>query len=137
MKPLALVALFALAGPAAAEAPRTFGKPLAARVPVALADVLAKPENGRLVRLEGTIEKVCQHEGCWLTLKQEERSVHVTFEGYGFVVPKDVQGRPVALDGKVIVKDPTPEEVAHLQAEGGGAPAAARVSIEATGVEVR
>jgi uncharacterized protein DUF4920 len=130
-------AVAALATAAAADAPRTFGKPLAGLKAVPLADVLAKPENGRTVRLEGTIERVCENKGCWLEFKQEANSVHVTFENYGFFVPKDSIGKPVVLEGKVIVKDPDADRVAHVQSEGAGAAAAAKVSIEATGVEIR
>jgi hypothetical protein len=36
-----------------------------------------------------------------------------------------------------VVKQPKPDEVAHLQGEGAGQAAAADVSIEATGVELR
>jgi hypothetical protein len=130
-------AVAALAATAGADAPRAFGKPLAGLQAVPLADVLAKPENGRVVRLEGTIERVCQNKGCWLEFKQEARSVHVTFENYGFFVPKDSIGKPVVLEGKVIVKDPDTDRVAHVQSEGAGDAAAAKVSIEATGVEIR
>ena len=129
--------LAVLATAAAADAPRTFGKPLAGLPAVPLADVLAKPENGRTVRLEGTIERVCENKGCWLEFKQEAKSVHVTFENYGFFVPKDSIGKPVVLEGKVIVKTPDADRVAHVQSEGAGAAAAAKVSIEATGVEIR
>jgi hypothetical protein len=130
-------AVAALATAAGADAPRAFGKPLAGLQAVPLADVLAQPENGRVVRLEGTIERVCQNKGCWLEFKQEARSVHVTFENYGFFVPKDSIGKPVVLEGKVIVKDPDTDRVAHVQSEGAGDAAAAKVSIEATGVEIR
>jgi hypothetical protein len=126
-----------LAAAVHADSPRSFGKPLQGLAPVSLQDVLAKPEAGRLVRLEGTIDKVCQNKGCWLELKQQASSVHVTFENYGFFVPKDSMGKPVVLEGKVIVKQPTPEDVAHLKAEGAGETVAAKVSIEATGVEIR
>ena len=128
---------FMAAAFASAEAPRTFGKPLQGLKPVALKEVLAKPENGQVVRVEGTIDKVCQRKGCWLELKQEASSVHVTFEDYGFFVPKDSMGKPVVLEGKVIVKQPTPEDVAHLKSEGGGEAVGSKVSIEATGVEIR
>ena len=130
-------AVAALATAAAADAPKTFGKPLAGLQAVPLADVLAKPENGRTVRLEGTIERVCENKGCWLELKQEASSVHVTFENYGFFVPKDSMGKPVVLEGRVVVKQPTPEDVAHLKAEGGSEAVTSQVSIEATGVEIR
>jgi len=78
--------LIATAG--SGETPRAFGKPLQGLKPVLLQDVLAKPEAGRVVRLEGTIEKVCQNKGCWLELKQRTMAVHVTFENYGFFIPK-------------------------------------------------
>ena len=132
----AAVLLCAAAAPTAAAADAaTFGKPLRGLPVSSLADVLARPEAGKQVRLEGTIDRVCRNKGCWLELKQGERSVHVTFEGYSFFVPKDSAGQHVALEGKVIVKDVPADEAAHKKAEGAER-AAARVTIEATGVEI-
>jgi hypothetical protein len=59
----------------------------------------------------------------------------VTFEGYSFFVPRDSAGRPVVLEGKVVLKKPAADEATHKKAEGAER-AAARVSIEATGVEI-
>jgi hypothetical protein len=133
---VSLTCLLSVAALARAEA-RTYGKPLRGLAPTNLADVLAKPEAGRVVRLEGTIDKVCRNKGCWLELKQGASSVHVTFEGYSFFVPKDAAGQPVVLEGRVLVKEPARSDVAHKQAEGAGVAAGARVSIEASGVEIR
>jgi hypothetical protein len=116
---------------------RRYGKPLQGLPATTLEAVLDKPEAGKAVRLEGTVASVCKNKGCWLSLKQGSRSVHVTFEGYSFFVPKDSAGQPVVLEGKVVVKPPKDEDVAHLQGEGAGEAAASRVSIEATGVELR
>jgi len=116
---------------------KSFGKPLEGLPPANLSEILAKPEAGKLVRLQGTIEKVCQNKGCWLTLKQGPQAVHVTFEGYSFFVPKDASGLAVVLEGKVKVKQPDAGEVAHLKGEGAGESAGARVSVEARGVEIR
>ncbi len=127
--------LLVLALPAAAEAQR-FGKPLAGGAPDDLAAVLKVPIDGQAVRLEGRIEAVCRNKGCWLELKQASASVHVTFEGYSFFVPKDSAGREVVLEGRVMLAKPKPDDLAHLEAEG-AAQAAAGVSIEATGVEIR
>jgi hypothetical protein len=126
-------------GPAAvvpAADARNFGKPLTGIAPTTLEQVLAAPEAGKTVRLEGTIEAVCKNKGCWLELKQGPRSVHVTFEGYSFFVPKDSMGKPCVLEGKVLVKEPSPDEVEHKASEG-ATRAAQKVSIEATGVEIR
>src|SRR5574339_94666 len=100
MKRTLVLAVAALATSFAGAA-QPFAKPLQGLMPVALKDVLAKPEAGQRVRLEGTIDKVCQNKGCWLELKQEASSVHVTFEDYGFFVPKDSMGKPVVLEGRV------------------------------------
>ena len=116
---------------------QTYGKPLRGLKPTPLADVLASPEAGRPVRLEGTIAAVCRRKGCWMELRQGESAVHVTFEGYSFFLPKDAAGSDVVLEGKVIVKAPDPDDVKHLKGEGAGDAAAARISIEASGVELR
>jgi hypothetical protein len=116
---------------------RTFGKPLQGLPAAKLSDVLAAPESGKAVRLVGTIETLCQKKGCWLTLRQGEQRVHVTFEGYSFFLPRDSAARPAVLEGKVVVQQPKADHVKHLESEGAGASAASRVSIEATGVEVR
>lgn len=121
----------------ATEAARTFGKPLTGRAPMALTELLAKPQDGQPVCVEGTVAAVCQAKGCWLELKQADKAVHVTFDGYSFFVPKDSSGKAVKLEGRLQVKNPSPEEVEHLRKEGASAAAAAKVSIIATGVELR
>jgi hypothetical protein len=135
MRIAGVVLSVALALSAAAEG-RRFGKPLQGLPPSSLDEVLAEPENGRRVRLEGTIERVCEKRGCWLELKEGSRSVHVTFEGYSFFVPRDSAGRAVVLEGRVLVKQPAAGDVAHKKSEGAAA-AGSRVTIEAAGVEIR
>jgi hypothetical protein len=134
-----LVAPAALAlAPAALHAAdaQTFGKPLKGLAPTTLEAVLTAPQAGKTVRLEGTIEAVCKNKGCWLELKQGARSVHVTFEDYSFFVPKDSMGKLCVLEGKVLVKEPAPDDVDHKASEG-AKQAGHKVSVEATGVEIR
>ena len=132
-----LVTALAVAGRAGAGEVQKFGKPLQGLKPAPLADVLAKPEDGKAVRLEGKVASVCEKKGCWIELRQGESAVHVTFEGYSFFLPKDSAGSQVVLEGKVMVKEPDPDDVKHLKGEGAGDAAASRVSIEASGVELR
>jgi hypothetical protein len=129
------VALVVAAAAWAADA-RLYGKPLRGLKPTPLADVLARPEDGRAVRLEGTIAAVCRRKGCWVELRQGDSAVHVTFEDYSFFLPTDAAG-DVVLEGKVVMKRRDADEVDHLKGEGAGDAAAARVSIEASGVELR
>ena len=131
----ALIVAAAVATSVAALEAKTFGKPLKGLEPSTLESVLAKPEAGKMVALHGTIKAVCSNKGCWLTLEQGKSSVHVSFEGYSFFVPKDAAGQKVKLEGRVLVKKKSAEEVEHLESEGAKA-AAASVSIEATGVVI-
>jgi hypothetical protein len=134
---LALALALPVSAAAQAGETRTYGKPLRGVKPTPLADVLASPEDGRTVRLEGTIAAVCRRKGCWMELRQGESAVHVTFEGYSFFLPKDAAGSDAVLEGKVVVKAPDTDDVKHLKGEGAGEAAAATVSIEASGVELR
>lgn len=120
----------------AAESVTLYGKKLQGAPKARLEDILAKPDPGKVVRLSGTIERVCQNKGCWLELREGSKAVHVTFAGYSFFVPKDSTGRSVTLEGRVVVKEPKPSDVEHKQAEGAGPAAGAAVSIEATGVQI-
>ncbi|MEO8361875.1 MAG: DUF4920 domain-containing protein [Vicinamibacteria bacterium] len=129
---LSFIAL--LATQASADA-KTFGKPLTGLAPTTVAAVLAKPEAGQIVALEGTIKAVCAEKGCWLQLEQGKDNIHVSFEGYSFFVPKDSAGQKVKLEGRVLVKKRSAEEIEHLEGEGAKA-AAASASIEATGVVI-
>lgn len=135
MRSLLAFSFAAVLAAQASAAPQTFGKPLKGIAPTTLAAVLEKPEAGKSVALEGTIKAVCQDKGCWLTFEQGDKSVHVTFEGYSFFVPKDSAGQKVKLEGKVVMKQRSKEEIEHLEGEGAKG-ASAPVSIEATGVVI-
>jgi hypothetical protein len=133
-----LLAVTCLAAPAAGDpAVGRFGKPLKGLKATPLSKVLTSAKDGAIVRLEGRAETVCKNKGCWLTLRDGDARVHVTFEGYSFFVPRDSSGSKVALEGKVKVEAPDVAEVAHLKGEGAGAPAASRISVEAYGIELR
>jgi hypothetical protein len=127
-------ALCAAAAPAADT--HKFGAALAGLPPAKLESVLARPEDGQKVRLEGTVKAVCRNKGCWLELAQGDRSIHVTFKDYAFFVPKDGAGRTVVAEGIVKVEKPSPSDLAHLEEEG-AAKAGAGVSFEAYGVELK
>jgi hypothetical protein len=135
---LALTLAVMLSTPVAGDAAvARFGKPLLGLKATPLSEVLASAKDGATVRLEGKAETVCKKKGCWVTLRDGDASVHVTFEDYAFFVPLDSAGKQVALEGKVKVAKPDPADVAHLKAEGAGKEAASKVSVEAYGVELR
>lgn len=117
-------------------------RPGAVRVP--LSEALAHPEayQGKVVRLEGTVEQVCPRRGCWLLLRDGDARARVTFKDYGFFVPTDCRGKSVRLDAEVTRSTISEELAAHLESETeGGDPQAVQgpqeiVSVVATGVEI-
>ena len=89
---------------------------------VDLESVLGAPEVqlGRSVIVEGKVDKVCRMKGCWLELMPpgESRGVRVTFENYGFFVPKDSMGWTARLEGKFVHEELSKGEADHLVGEG-------------------
>ncbi len=89
---------------------------------VDLEAALAAPEEhvGRAVIVEGKVDKVCQVKGCWLELMPpgESRGVRVTFEDYGFFVPKNSMGWTARLEGKFVLEELSKRDVDHLLGEG-------------------
>ena len=113
---------------------------------VDLAGALAAPDVhfGRSVIVEGKIDKVCQTKGCWLELMppDESRGMRVTFENYGFFVPKDSMGWTARLEGEFVVEELSKGEVDHLVGEGATLArqpdgTAAQISFVARAVELR
>ena len=120
MMRVAILLLFGFSASTPAVESKGYGRPLQGCRRRASRPCSRTAQNGQPVRLEGRIEKVCQKKGCWLELKEGERSVMVSFEGYSFFVPKGSAGREVVLEGRVKLKARTAEEVKHLKAEGAG-----------------
>ena len=89
---------------------------------VDLKTALAAPEAhlDRSLIVEGKVDKVCQVKGCWLELMPsgEARGVRVTFENYGFFVPKDSMGWKARLEGQFVHEELSKREVDHLVGEG-------------------
>lgn len=131
-----------------ALAPGLFGKPLGKSPEVPLAEVLSKPErfHEKQVRVEGHVTRACSRKGCWMELAVNSSAdaprCRVTFENYGFFVPKDAAGSRARLEGRVQVTQVKPEAVQHYESEGARFPgkdsdgSAREVRLVATGVEL-
>ena len=91
----------------------------------------------RVVRTEGTIERVCQRMGCWMELRAENAEpVRVPMAGHSYFLPRDVAGRPATIEGRVMIAPLSEGRRRHLEAEGAVA-TSGTLSIEATTVVVR
>lgn len=68
----------------------------------------------------GTVDKVCQKKGCWMTLKKEDGStVRVTFKDYALFMPKDLSGKEVVLHGMAKAKTESVDMLKHLAEDEG------------------
>jgi len=132
------------AGPGALKpgAVLTRGEPLPKnQSPQPLSAVLAKPEDGKKVLVEGVVRRACSQMGCWMELAPPEGGpgVRVTFKDYGFFVPTDSAGARARVQGTIKVAQLSEAQAEHLRAEGGSMTAGAQreVRLVATGVELR
>ena len=130
-----------------AKSPETFGAPLSAGETLPLAKVLGAPDAyaGKQVRVEGVVRTACAKKGCWMELAAADGTgpgCRVTFQNYGFFVPRDSAGAKARLEGVLQVKTLAKKEVDHLEAEGAKFAkaedgTAKEFRIVATGVELR
>ncbi|MCI4668668.1 MAG: DUF4920 domain-containing protein [Bacteroidia bacterium] len=77
-------------------------------------------EKAEGVKLSGSIDKVCQAKGCWMTLKGDDgKEMRVTFKDYGFFVPKDASGKTAIVEGNMKVDTTSVEDLIHYAIDGG------------------
>jgi hypothetical protein len=73
------------------------------------------------VKLTGEIEKTCKMKGCWMTVKTSDNTtMRVTFENYGFFVPKEgMEGKTAIVQGEVKKIVNTVETLRHYAQDEG------------------
>ena len=73
------------------------------------------------VKLTGEIEKTCKMKGCWMTVKTSDNTtMRVTFENYGFFVPKEgMEGKTAIVQGEVKKTLNTVETLRHFAQDEG------------------
>lgn len=106
------------------QATGLFGRPLGKSPKVPLAEILTSPEkfHKQQVRVDGHVTRACSRKGCWMELAVDASEgaprCRVTFENYGFFVPKDSAGSHARLEGTVEVTQVKPDAVRHYESEG-------------------
>lgn len=94
-----------------------FGAPIEAKsAAVTLAELAATPEKfkGQSFVAEGTVGSVCQHRGCWMTLKDEKGEAFIRMAGHSFLIPKDAAGKKARV---LATLDASDEEAAPAAGE--------------------
>jgi hypothetical protein len=122
------------------------GAPIGDSPVVAVGDVLADFDRfeSQTVIVEGEVGDVCQMKGCWMALAPEgvATKIRVTFQNYGFFVPKDARGCSARMEGTFQKSVLSKDEADHLEGEGATLErnpdgTANELSFVASGVELR
>jgi len=85
-----------------------FGKAITINsAPMKLSEAVAKIQENKNkeILVKGKIVDVCQQKGCWMKIKDGNTLVRITFENYGFFVPKNSKNKEALLQGKLIEKE--------------------------------
>lgn len=95
------------------------GEPLSAGAPKSVSQLLTKASslNGQKVKVEGTVESVCQPKGCWFVLQGAKASekIRITSKGYLFFVPNTIAKRKATVEGVFKVSELTVEKARHYE----------------------
>ncbi len=72
------------------------------------------------IKIKGTVTSVCQKEGCWLLVDiGGEKMMRVRFKDHAFVVPKNISGKTVVLDGHAYTTTTSVAELRHYAMDAG------------------
>jgi len=73
------------------------------------------------VQFQGKVTEVCQKEGCWLILGNDNGgdAIMVRMKDHSFKVPKDLNGRHIIVNGELKKTTQSVEEQKHLMEDKG------------------
>lgn len=89
--------------PVAAE---TYGEGVSLETATPIVELMAEPASfeGQTVRVEGEVNAVCEHMGCWMLLRDEGAEVRIKVEDGVIVFPLEAIGQRAAAQGTVTVQ---------------------------------
>ena len=88
-------------------------------------DDLGEIQDGKKLQIEGIIESNCVVKGCWMVLHdlKGEHKIRVKFKDYGFFVPtKGIVGKKAIINGVILQKEVSVQELRHLAEDAGKSP---------------
>lgn len=132
---------------AQAQAPQTFGDGVTLKESTPIVRLLDNPAEyeGKTVRVEGTVEAVCQHMGCWMAFAadgaNDGRTLLIKVDDGVIVFPVSAKGHRAAAQGvvqRIGPHDAEGREAASEHAKQSAAPHDARTiwQLKATGAVV-
>lgn len=75
--------------------------------------------DGKLVKVSGKVESVCQPMGCWFVIEgaTPDERIRVSSKGHDIFVPKAAAGREAVVEGELKVKTISKETAQHFEDE--------------------
>lgn len=71
-------------------------------------------------KVKGTVIKVCEKKGCWMTLAQTDGDgIMIRFKDYKFFMPMDIVGKDVVLQGVAQRTTTSVENLRHYAEDAG------------------
>jgi hypothetical protein len=128
MKKIVLSALLFIALGAAAQKEKTpaakgvvYGVVTEGSTPVAPDDIAAKLVNNEYEgQVKAKVVQVCKAEGCWIKVERKDgTTMMVRAKDHAFLMPENIVGKTVLIDGSATVKE-TSEEMRKHYAEDAG-----------------
>jgi hypothetical protein len=90
-----------------AQQPQTFGTGVSITENTPLASLIERPADfeGKTVRVEGTVQAVCQHMGCWMAFAADSapngKTLFVKVDDGVIVFPVTAKGRRAVAQGVI------------------------------------
>lgn len=101
---------------------KSYGKGLTlTNEPISLSEAMKRKDEfkDREILVRAEVSQVCQAKGCWMTLKDKDSKVRVTFKDYSFFIPKDSAKSTATVQGKLFEKDLSAAEARHYAKDAG------------------
>lgn len=118
-----------------------FGAPFSVAASVPLTKAIGSSATGAVL-VSGTVEAVCQKKGCWMVVKDGDKTARVMMKDHAFAVPIDARGKAVLVEGELTKRTFDEAQVKHLEQDRGGDPKAVSGArdehvLMATAVEIK
>ena len=98
-----------------------YGQVSEEKTPLTVDDLEAKLiDNAFTGQIKGKVVEVCKAEGCWIRLqKADGSSMMVRAKDHSFLMPENIVGKTVLVEGSASVKETSEEMRKHFAEDGG------------------
>ena len=105
-------------GPATAG--MVFGQKTDSKGAITVDELASKvSEEPTTIKVRGKVSDVCTKEGCWLKLETPSGKIMVKMKDHAFLVPVDINGKEIVVDGVAKMKVTSVKELQHYAEDAG------------------